>query len=216
MGKSVYLIAAVITTIVFIVIFMFVKIDESARVNRLSEEIMSLYEEQQSNKILQAYLDNADENSCIIFERQISRQLGRIYGLFSELEKIKDATFATSQDSVKRQYLLASMSLWIDLKNASKTCKLNIKPVLYFFPDSADCVECDAMMGQLEILKSECPQTRVFAFPIESKDFEFVELLKKDYNVSSAPAIVVNDNVVYSVVPTERIKGWLGCAAVQN
>lgn len=216
MGKSVYLIAAIITAMIFVAIFAYVKFDESAKVGELSNDIMALYEEQQSNKILQAYLNSADANSCIVFERQISRQLGRIYTLFSKLEQLKDTTFATSSESVKRQYLLASMSLWIDLKNAGKTCSFNIKPILYFFPDKADCIECDAMMGQLETLKSQCPEVRVFAFPAESKDFEFVSLLEQDYNVSSAPAMVIKNHVIYSLASTDSIKEWLDCNKTTN
>jgi hypothetical protein len=211
MGKSVFLVAAVITTAIFISVFFFVRMQESAMLDSTSKEIMSLFEEQQANKILQNYLGQMDENSCIIFERQISRQLNRIYALFYQLEKIKEKTFATSSDLVKRQYLLASMSLWIDLENASKTCKLNILPILYFFLDQKDCILCDAMVAQLEALKADCPNARVFAFPSESEDFEFVELLKKDYNVSSAPAIVAGSNVAYEILPNETIKGWIGC-----
>jgi hypothetical protein len=211
MGKAIFLIAAIITTLIFLLVFSFVQYDESSKYDALSKQIMALYEEQQANKILQNYLGKADENSCIIYERQISRQLNRIYGLFSELEKLKTSTFATSSDEIKRQYLLASMSLWIDLKNASETCALTLKPVLYFFPDRQDCIECDAMINLLETVKSQCPNVRVFAFPSESQDFEFVELLKKDYNVSSAPAIVIGNNATNKILPVETIKSWLDC-----
>lgn len=211
MGKSVYLIAAIITTVIFLAVFSFVKFDESSKFESLSKDIMTLYEEQQANKILQNYLGKSDENSCLIYERQISRQLTRIYSLFSELETLKNTTFATSTENVRRQYLLASMSLWIDLNKASENCKLQIKPILYFFPDKKDCVECNAMIEQLEIIKSQCPNVRVFAFPSESKDFEFVELLKKDYNVTQAPAMVAGTHTVFSVLPTETIKQWIDC-----
>lgn len=219
MGKSVYLIAAVITTLVFVVVFLLVAMDESARIESLSDEITALYEEQQASKILQSYLENPNADSCAVFEAQISRQLNSIYALFSELERLENTTFAVSKEKVKRQYLLASMSLWVDLLNAKQKCSIGIKPVLFFFPEGwhsaqpASCVECDAMVEQLEAIKARCPETRVFAFPFESKDFEFVDLLKKQYAVSNAPALAVNDHVVYSIVPAEQILEWLECSA---
>ncbi len=218
MGKSVFLVAAVITTLVFLTVFLLVRMDEAAKMNELSDEIRALYEEQQASKILQAYMGAGDKNTCLVYERHIARQLDRIYALFYRLQTVESTTFVTPSQPLKRQYLLTSMALWIDLMDVSKTCELGIKPVLYFFPERwkqgqpQSCVECDAMVEQLEIVKSQCPSVRVFAFPAESTDFEFVALLKEEYNVSRAPAIVVDGNVAYSIIPTKAIKEWLGCS----
>ncbi len=222
MGKSVFIIAAIITIFVFASVFFLVKLDESAKFGNISAKLTALYEEQQANKILESYLEDGSEESCLVYEKQISRQLTKIYILFDELERAEDMSFATSSKDVRRLYLLTNMALWVDLKNASEKCDLGIKPVLYFFPkdwhtqyglpDASTCLECDAMVEQLEILKSQCPETRVFAFPAEDEQFEFVGLLKSEYNVSSAPAIVINGNVVYKVAPTELLKEWLDCS----
>ena len=131
MGKSIYLIAAIITTMLFLLIFLFVKMDENGKINQLSGQIQELYEEQQANKILSRYFDKTDSNSCAIYEKQVSKQLNRIYTLFSQLEDIKDTTFTISDSGIKRQYLITSMSLWLDLRDALKYCNMNIKPVSY-------------------------------------------------------------------------------------
>jgi len=212
MGKNIYLIAAVITTLVFVIIFFMVKMDENSKINELSGQIQELYEEQQANKILSRYFDKTDSNSCAIYEKQVSKQLTRIYTLFSQLEKIKDTTFTISDNGIKRQYLITSMSLWLDLRDSAKYCNLNIKPLLLFLPDEKNCVKCDAMIEQLEVLKQDCENVRVFAFPSKSEEFEFVTLLEKDYNVSSFPAIVANNNVYYEIVDNEKIKKDINCS----
>ncbi|MBI5553785.1 MAG: hypothetical protein HY917_03520 [Candidatus Diapherotrites archaeon] len=203
--------AALVTVVIFAIVFSVVNLQESSMRNQLSQDITALYEDQQANKILQAYLGTLDPDTCVIFEKQISRQLNRIYDLFFRLESLQEKTFVTSSDPVKRQYLLASMSLWIDLQNASKYCSMNIKPVLYFFPNQKECALCDAMVTQFESLKKECPSVRIFAFPAQSDEFEFSELLKKQYGVSSAPAMVVKNRVLYEIVPMEQLKSLAGC-----
>lgn len=211
MGKSIYLIAALVTAVVFLLVFSFVRFDENSKIAELSLQIQNLYEEQQATKILSSYLDKTDSNSCAIYEKQISKQLNRIYVLFSQLEKINDTTFTVSKAQVKRQYLIASMSLWIDLRDALKFCKMEIKPVLFFLPDGENCVECDAMISQLEELKRQCEHVRVFAFPAKSEDFEFVSLLEKDYNVAKFPAIVANNKTYYDIVDIAILKKEIDC-----
>lgn len=217
MGKSVYLTAAAITVVIFFSVFLFVKLDEQARFDSLSEEILYLYEEQQANRIFEAYLEDGDETACVVYREQISRQLSRVYELFSKLERLEEVTFATSSSPVKKQYLLTSMALWVDLRNAKEKCDIGLKPVLFFFPDTwlaeqpGSCVECDALVEQLEIVKEHCPNVRVFAFPFESDEFAPVELLKSDYGVSRAPALVVEGQVLYSMGPTEQLLQLLGC-----
>lgn len=217
MGKSVYLTAAAITIAVFVSVFLFIKLDEETKFDSLSDEILALYEEQQMNKVFEAYLEGGDAQTCAIYERQIARQLSKVYGLFSRLEQLEEITFATSSERVKRQYLLTSMSLWIDLKKASEKCDVGIKPVLFFFPEMwkkeipGSCIECDAMVEQLEVMKSGCSDIRVFAFPFETDEFEPVEFLKHDYGVSKAPAVVVKGNVFYSMVSTQELENLLGC-----
>ena len=216
MGKSVYLAAFIVTAVIFALVFSFVRASEESQIDRLYSETTQLYEELQANKILNNYLsgENAllsDSNVCLIYERQISRQLNKIYDLFGQLERLDTGTFAVSKESVRRQYLLTSMSLWIDLQNTQRSCDLKIKPVLYFFPSTQDCVLCTAMQNQLEVLKQDCPQVRVFAFPSESTDFEFVSLLKQQYSVSTVPALVVENRVFGEIENLSELENILDC-----
>lgn len=216
MRKHVYLIAFAITAVIFVLVFSLARSNEETQIRQLYTDTVQLNEELQANKIIASYLNPLDQNAvdsnvCLIYERQISRQLNRIYDLFNQLEKLDAYTFAVSKDSVKRAYLLTSLSLWIDLKNTSRFCSFNIKPVLYFFPKTQDCVLCSAMQNQLEELKARCPSVRVFAFPSESQEFEFVSLLKKEYHVSAVPALVIKNRVFTDIQDTRVLEQLLEC-----
>jgi len=211
MGKSVYLIAALVTTTIFLLVFVIIRVEEESRISSLSRQIQELYEEQQVSKILSTYFNEKGQTDCEVFEKQISRQLNRIYDLFSQLERIKHTTFTISEEQAKRQYLIASMTLWLDLRNASQHCRMNIQPLLFFLSDAPNCVTCIAMIEQLEQLKKACPNARVFAFPAESKEFEFVALLERDFNVTSFPAIVANDKTFYEIIDIAVLKKEIAC-----
>lgn len=214
MGKSIYLIAFLITAAIFVLAFSFIRSSEEQQIQQIYLETTQLYEELQANKILMQYSQQAgssDGNVCIVYEKQISRQLNKIYELFNKMEQLEHSTFAVSKQSVRRQYLLTSMSLWLDLQAANENCSFSIRPVLYFFPNDSDCVLCSAMQNQLEVLKQSCPEARVFAFPSDSNDFEFVSLLKNQYDVNASPALVVKDQVFTDMQETEYLEGLLGC-----
>lgn len=211
MAKSVYLIAFLLTLLVFASVFFIARDEDGKRINAIYDRLI----EQQETlvQINNAFL--TDANACDEFRPLVQKQLNQLYVSYTDIEKFDMYSLrieSAENKRLKRQYLISSMGLFQLLDRTSQTCDYNIKPVLYFWPDDADCPTCATLVYQLEEIKRSCPSVRVFAFPSNPDNFEPVVTLKKRFDVNTSPAIVVGWKPQYDIVSTDELKRMIGCA----
>ena len=85
-----------------------------------------------------------------------------------------------------------------------------MEPVLYFYPDRQDCVECRAQAQVLNEVRDSCTNIRIFAFPTDL-DIGVVDALKVRYNIDRTPAIVVNEQTYYGITSREKLLSLVPC-----
>ncbi len=97
---------------------------------------------------------------------------------------------------LKEQYNQLSVSTWIMAKNSQKKCNTSLINTIYFY--SADCGNCVEQGEQLDIFNRELVDSgknvMLFAIDFNSDDLT-ISLLKEFYNITSLPAIIMNDRI---------------------
>lgn len=98
--------------------------------------------------------------------------------------------------ALKQQYLHLSIRTWIIAKSQYEKCDIDIVHGLYFY--SKDCDKCVKQGEQIDRFnkKVSASGSSLIMFPIDFNSEEsIIKNLKKYYNITSTPAIVVNDKV---------------------
>ncbi|MFQ5406097.1 MAG: hypothetical protein ACE5DI_02995 [Candidatus Micrarchaeia archaeon] len=192
---SIYTKAAVITVILFAANFMFIKVLDDNRANEIITQLEEVELQSHSSRLLFQYLQTIKaepENACPALEQKTKEQATKTYQAFAKLQTAKAENIVSGTDPLDKKYLLANSELLLDVYNLQKLCDSNfIEPILYFYPHGK-CIECQAQAEVLEQVKAECQNARVFAFPLSS-DLGFLEVIKKQQDVTQAPSLVIND-----------------------
>lgn len=114
--------------------------------------------------------------------------------------------------SLKKQYTQVSIKTWIYAKKISDKCNQDLTHGLYFY--SANCTTCIRQGEQLDRLAINLDETNqslmLFTIDIDS-DEPLVRIVKDYYGVSSAPAVVINNELFQSnLTTTEKLLEFLG------
>ncbi|MBW2971154.1 hypothetical protein KY320_03265 [Candidatus Woesearchaeota archaeon] len=110
--------------------------------------------------------------------------------------------------TLKREYTRLSLRFWLIASRSYAECgNLEFIPVLYFYSKECDwCVEQGEEFDKFNLMMKDVNRT-VLVFPVDA-DFadDTVFLLKKFYNITSTPAIVVEDLVIQErIVDSEML-----------
>lgn len=214
MAKSVYLTAVIATIAIITVILFSMQSSEDLRLTKINEEIkqISLESELQS-----AYEDFDLENPavyCTVIEQNIKTTSNRLSELEKTLQSFKNNSFSSDEFFyAKRSYLITSMVLFRNLQKAKVSCDLNIKTVLFFYAEDKSCeVDCGIIGAQLNELSKTCKTFRDFHFPYAWPNYDFTKILEVKYDVNKAGTLVIDGNVLSSVLPSEELSVLLGCS----
>jgi hypothetical protein len=210
MSKSIYLIAFLLTLMVFAGVFLLARDEDSKKIETIYDHLL----DQQQTMIYINAVDNTAAGSCDRLIPLVRDQLNQVYTSYSDIEKFDMYGLrleSREYDRLKRQYLIASMNLYQTLQKYQNICDFNISPVLYFWPDNADCPTCATFVYQLEEIKKDCPNVRVFAFPSNPANFEPVTLLQDRYRITASPVLVMGKTVVSDIRDTAELKKILEC-----
>lgn len=213
---SVYAKALLITLVIFTGNFFFVKYLDDTRAADLRAQLDRANDDLQASRILllygQAYGGPAPE-ICPLLENRTSEQVNRLYDLLLELQKASEANVFTDVAPIKTRYILSNAELYLYAAQLKNTCGTSrMEPVLYFYPDKRDCIECRAQAEILDGLRDDCGNIRVFAFPTDL-GIGVVDALKTRYSIESTPAIVVGNAAFSGVTSRERILALAPCVA---
>ena len=87
-------------------------------------------------------------------------------------------------------------------------------PVLYFYPDKQDCVQCRAQAEVLDKLRDDCRNIRIFAFPTDL-NISIVDAFKSRYEINQTPSVVVAEKTFAGITSREQILKLLPCESAQ-
>ncbi|MCC7552154.1 hypothetical protein KO317_00625 [Candidatus Micrarchaeota archaeon] len=114
---------------------------------------------------------------------------------------------------LKMQYFKLEMRDYLISKKMIKQCNLNQSIILYFYSNT-ECILCRDQGFELDKLKHDIninnqTNVRTYSFDGDYEDSAVIRALKHEFNISTYPALVINDQVYEGLRRSQEIKNKL-------
>ena len=198
-NKRFYLLAGVITIIIFLLGVSLGVLIEGEQVNYVDanknlEEVN--YESLQVQYLYLSYLSTSErEGSCKAFTATLNEYIKKTDDTRVKLEDYiaKGNVYTEEFQLLQREYIQSQMNFWILSKKTKELCKTDYVTVLYFH--SQDCTDCANQGYVLDYLKKLFDERLlIFAFDSNYTQEPMISLLKDTYNVTTTPTIVIEED----------------------
>ncbi|OYT42854.1 MAG: hypothetical protein B6U88_02700 [Candidatus Aenigmarchaeota archaeon ex4484_56] len=150
-----------------------------------------------------AYSILSEQDVCKIHFKELQKERAKLGQKVSDLEE----KFGLSHPEVLTQterYHIYQIKEYLFLKKVKKICNLSLPLILYFY--STDCDElCTAQGYILDTLSKKYNLTTIYAFNYEI-DNPVLEVVKKIYNITSVPSLVINGKTYNRFLKLDEIE----------
>ena len=198
--RGVYIGSFVMATVIFLAGTFFGMIFERERASEISEGIRELSEDLEIMQLSYLFL-NVGNVTCHDFEPVTSSLYDKLDELGVQLENYqKEGMFERPEfKQLKREYILFSIRTWLTLRNIKDSCPDEFITVLFFYKPEG-CDDCIVQGPILDYFKFKYgPRLMIFSIDTEFNS-PIVETIKRTYNVTGTPSLVVNDIMVKGLV----------------
>ena len=195
LSKDKYIIAGVITLGVFLLgLFLGLAI-EGKRVTYIESVSRMQNLDFSSLQLQYAFIDEmSQEKNCLAVQNTFEQNINNLESTRTRLENFDtDATLNKNEfDVLKNEYILAQIRYWMLAERTRKLCGSDVVSVLYFFSDEKECPDCDRQAFILTYLKKRFKdKLLIFSFDSQFESEPMIPLLKKTYNVTAYPTIII-------------------------
>lgn len=195
LSRDKYIIAGTITLGVFLLgLFLGLAI-EGKRVNYIESVSRRQNLDFSSLQLQYAFIDQlSQEKNCLAVQRTFEQNINNLESTRIRLENFdREATLNKNElDILKNEYILAQIRYWLLAERTRKLCGADIVNILYFFSDEKECHDCERQAFILTYLKKKfADKLLIFSFDSKFEVEPMVPLLKKTYNVTAYPTIVI-------------------------
>ncbi|MEM4348027.1 MAG: thioredoxin family protein [Candidatus Anstonellaceae archaeon] len=209
---SPYIKAALLTVALTLLGFFFIGQLDAMRAAELQKSVDELIYQSESEKLLFLYSQAAGDQQqlCLYFSSATKTKAERAYLLAEKIRQYEQSNVVNSEyERIRNQYYLSNAALYINLKLAEKYCKQTSYPtILFFYKIYENCPDCIAQGRILDSLRQKYPELRVFAFPYDT-ELPFLEMLVRQYNITSVPSLVIKDRVLVGLQHAKQIEDAL-------
>src|SRR3989344_1811364 len=198
MLKRRYLIAMIITLAFFLVGIFIGSLLTDTRIKSVEESSSNQrmdFESLQTQYLFLSFLNQ--QGNCKAVEETLNKNILNLITTQERLENYEKQAKSNYNDfiNLKRSYSLAEIKYWLLLKNTQNICDRDVVTVLYFYDSDANCPKCRTQGFILSYLKKIFNERLlIFSFDGEFKDEPIIEIIKKSYNITTYPSIVINDD----------------------
>jgi len=194
LNKYKYILAFVITVLLFGIIFYINNALEDQRISSVKK-----IQDQLSLDILssETQFDLLKDASCKNVDGSIlSQEINSLAAKLSYLEANDQNGADTEVAYLKKYYSLLQIKDFLLMKQLGDKCKSKPIAVLYFYGKKADCPDCEKMGYVLTYLRENYPQLRIYSFDA-NLDLSAIKTLKSVYKIDEhkLPAVVYNETV---------------------
>lgn len=216
-SKDKYIIAGILTLLVFSLGLTLGIILEEQRYNRADE----INQEQQANYIslqLQYLMLSTFESqeNCPVLFTSLKTTIDDLSGSLSKIIDYEKETSINSDDYllISRRYTLDNLRYWLLANEAKESCDLDIVTLLYFYSD--ECPSCPNQGTILTYFKKLLGDSLlVFPINIDLRNEEpMVEVMMSLYNVTKYPTLIIADEKYEGVIKTEELQEII-CSELQ-
>lgn len=192
-----YLMAGMLTLTVFMLGVLFSNAVDDRRYQALQNEMQQNNVDMESRQLQLSYLKSPEVESCGALEAGLS---DIVRGYNSRLEKVQqyqeNSFFKEEQFRyMKRKYVLSGVRYWMYSQELRDKCDYDANTVLFFTDNlfgEENCKECSNIGVELTVLKKRYDDDLlIFSIPTDLDDGA-VEMLERQYNVTTTPTLVIN------------------------
>ncbi len=217
LSKEKYLIAGVLTLLVFGLGITLGILVDNARLQRVTQDAEEQEAEQRSIQFLSLYLGSLENegSSCNVMNIALNSAVKDLsysleeFSTFKEMSKLNDEQYRLAG----RRYIVDNLRYWYFARTMKEQCETDLIPILYFYSDE-HCDIC-GQEGKLLTYFKKLLGDRVLVFPINTDletDETAITLVRGKYNTTMVPSIVVDDTL-YEGVHTQEELGNIICNA---
>ena len=190
-SKTRYIAAFTVSTLIFLI---GLYIGSSIANSKLAD--ITYMEQELKIKIMDMELQQVllTENPCDMEDfTSLTNELYNVENKISFMEK-QVGPYDEKIQRLRHYYFILEIRHWLFFKRLREQCNRNITTVLYFYEKNDKCNSCERQGYILSYLRKKHSSMRLYSFDVDSSSFA-VDTIKKRYNVTSAPTIVVNNEV---------------------
>lgn len=171
---------------------------DDMRQDHLSEELRQSNLETETFTVLENYIESSGGDHCELMDVQIPRIGERSAELGSQLERFDAQNIGSDEEYryIRDRYYNNQLRLYTSIQNYKDRCSNNQTTILYFFDSSSDSERQGSVLN--EVVQER--DVQVFSFNAEVDDSPVVDVLKRDYNVTRYPTLILNG---------EKIEGFI-------
>ena len=195
--KGKYLLAAVITSMIFLLGMFLGVVIEGQRSNFLSDVV-----EQQklsfSSLQLQYQLisEFGQQKNCLAVSSAFDGYMKQLITAQERLNKYeKDSTL--NKDAflmLKQEYTQAEINYWFLAKKTKEVCGRDITTILFFYSPEERCPDCNGQSFVLTYIKQLLKdKVLIFSFDSTLESEPLIKMLESTYNITRYPAMVINE-----------------------
>lgn len=192
-SKHIFLTSLLLTILIFTAGILINYGLDFVRINVISDVMISHELSTESYMLEQEFISAFGGSHCSVMQGRISslkdeiRQVGADLGSYSRFSFFKKQDF----DYLKRKYFLLELDFLSRIERLNKECGQSVIPVLFFYEIDDDDSERQGFILQ-EVSKNFDEFLVVLTLDKDYEDEPLVGLLALRYNVTKAPAIIIN------------------------
>lgn len=209
--------AGILTILILTAWFLLSTALEGERNNVLLGKIDTVIAEEGAVDAYLEYIDTTHDDAryCDVLKDHIQKQNENLFPLLSLLDQARQNGLQNDYQTVRQRFQAANAKLYFSLRKFENRCTNTegLKhPILYFFPDNANCTDCQIQAQILNEVRDACENPiQIFAFPVEG-GIEPVDLLVKDFSIDKTPSLVIGEKVYEGVQSKSTLNNLLSCS----
>ena len=152
-----------------------------------------------SSQLQYAFINSlGDKESCPTVQSVLGENLFNLEKISRKVvEHAADSKLSDQEfDRLKRRYSLEQLRYWFLAENVREQCEQSFTRVIYFYSDNQNCQYCREQAVVLNYLKAIFGESLLVFSLDEQLDEPMIRLLKKNYDVTEFPTLIVEDSVI--------------------
>lgn len=209
-SKGKYLIAFVLTVLVFSLGLALGTILGYERLSWVEEQNKVQEVDYQSLQFQYLYLSTLESQneSCTALQSALEDSISELGESMDKVVSYKEDSSVNEEDFnlLLRKYTIDNLRYWLFAKRVRSVCHNDFVSVLYFY-SSKDCPDCPNQGTVLTYFK-RIYGDKLLVFPIDidlQTDERMVKTLMKQFNITTLPSIVVEEDKFEGVIPAEEL-----------
>ncbi|MFA6328110.1 MAG: thioredoxin family protein [Candidatus Micrarchaeia archaeon] len=207
-----YAMAVIIMVNLFFITLSVIDYMDMQRLLRFTNDLSSFSTETADLESAVSLLRTGPQNAeyCTIIDSAYQQKITKTNDLMDRMLAYERANLFAEFFALKRQFLLSNIQLWQVSQMQKQYCNATHTDVLYIYSSDPSCSECQVQGKILDSVRASCPNMRTFVMDIK-ESMATLDMIRMEYNITSAPSLVVNGKTHGKVLSADEIKKLVSC-----